>query len=220
MGDDPYAPFKERAWREVAAIDAQLERGEIDEDGWHRAIADLVVPAYLAAEKPWAGSGKTGDAEDWVRSRSLIADAIDRDGTFLDVGCANGYLMESLPGWTTYNVEPYGLDISPELVALARARLPRWADRIWVGNARVWEPPRRFTYIRTGIEYAPPTRRRDFIAHLLPWCDRLIVGVFNEQAGEHATEQMLRNSGFAIAGSTERDHAEPSMKYRCLWIDA
>ena len=45
MDDDPYAPFKERAWREVAAIDAQLERGEIDEDGWHRAMADLVVPA-------------------------------------------------------------------------------------------------------------------------------------------------------------------------------
>ena len=55
---------------------------------------------------------------------------------------------------------------------------------------------------------------------LLSWCDRLIVGVFNEQAGEHATEQMLRDSGLAITGSTERDHTEPSMRYRCLWIDA
>lgn len=220
MDDDPYAPFKERAWREVAAIDAQLERGEIDEDGWHRAMADLVVPAYLAAETPWGGSGKTGDAQDWKRSRSLIADAIDRDGTFLDVGCANGYLMESLPGWTTYNVEPYGLDLSPELVALARERLPRWADRIWVGNARTWQPTRRFTYIRAGLEYAPPDRRRALVEHLLSWCDRLIVGVFNEQAGEHATEQMLRYSGLAITGSTERDHTEPSMRYRCLWIDA
>jgi SAM-dependent methyltransferase len=220
MDDDPYAPFKERAWREVAAIDAQLERGQIDEDDWHRAMADLVVPAYLAAETPWGGSGKTGDAADWERSRSLIADAIDRDGTFLDVGCANGYLMETLPGWTTYNVEPYGLDISPDLVALARERLPRWADRIWVGNARTWEPPRRFTYIRTGLEYAPPDRGRALVEHLLSWCDRLIVGVFNEQAGEPATEQMLRDSGFAITGSTERDHTEPSMRYRCLWIDA
>jgi SAM-dependent methyltransferase len=220
MGDDPYAPFKERPWREVAAIDAQLERGEIDEDDWHRAMADLVVPAYLAAETPWGGSGKTGDAADWERSRSLIADAIDRDGTFLDVGCANGYLMESFPGWTTYNVEPYGLDISPELVALARERLPRWADRIWVGNARTWQPPRRFTYIRTSLEYAPPDRRRALVEHLLSWCDRLIVGVFNEQAGEHATEQTLRDSGFAVTSSTERDHTEPSMRYRCLWIDA
>jgi SAM-dependent methyltransferase len=220
MGDDPYTPFKERAWREVAAIDARLERGEIDEDGWHRAMADLVVPAYLAADTPWGGSGKTGDAENWERSRSLIADAIDRDGTFLDVGCANGYLMESLPSWTTFAIEPYGLDISPELAALARERLPAWADRIWVGNARTWEPPIRFTYIRTGLEYAPPTGRRDLIAHLLTSCERLLVGVFNEQAGEHVTEQTLRALGFAITGSAERDHTEPSMRYRCLWIDA
>jgi SAM-dependent methyltransferase len=220
MGDDPYAPFKERAWREVAAIDAQLEHGEIDEDGWHRAMADLVVPAYLAAETPWGGSGKNGDAANWERSRSLLGDAIDRGGTFLDVGCANGYLMESLPRWTTHTIEPYGLDISPALAALARERLPAWADRIWVGNARAWEPPTRFTYIRTGLEYAPPAARRDLVVHLLRWCDRLIVGVYNEQANERLTEQMLRTRGFSITGRTEREHTEPSMRYRCLWIDA
>jgi SAM-dependent methyltransferase len=220
MGEDPYAPFKERAWREVAAIDARLERDEIDEDGWHRAMADLVVPAYLAAETPWGGSGRTGDAASWERSRSLIADAIDRDGTFLDVGCANGYLMESLPGWTTHALEPYGLDISPALASLARERLPAWADRIWVGNARTWEPTKRFTYIRTGLEYAPPARRRDLIEHLLPWCGHLIVGMCNEQADDHATEEMLRDWGFRITGRTERGHSEPSMRYRCLWIDA
>ena len=95
--------------------------------------------------------------QDWNARRSLIADAINRDGTFLDVGCANGYPDGVAPGdGRAYIVEPYGLDISPELVALARERLPRWADRIWVGNARTWEPAMRFTYIRTGLEYAPP----------------------------------------------------------------
>jgi len=38
MAEDTYAPLRERAWWEVAAIDAQLERGEIDEDGWHQAM--------------------------------------------------------------------------------------------------------------------------------------------------------------------------------------
>jgi hypothetical protein len=220
MGDDPYAPLKERAWREVAAIDALLERGEIDEDGWHRAMADLVVPAYLAAQTPWGGSGRTGDASGWERSRSLLADAIDRDGTFLDVGCANGYLMETLPGWTTHVIEPYGLEISPTLAASAQERLPAWGDRIWVGNARTWEPSMRFTYIRTGLEYAPPTGRRDLVAHLLRWCDRLIVGVFNEQANDHVTADLVRDWGFAIAEDAERPHPESSMRYRCLWIDA
>jgi hypothetical protein len=41
---------KNRAWREVAAIDAAYARGEIDDEHWHRAMADLIVPAYLAGD--------------------------------------------------------------------------------------------------------------------------------------------------------------------------
>jgi SAM-dependent methyltransferase len=219
MNHDPDAHLKDRAWREIAAIDTALERGEIDEAGWHRAMADLIVPAYVAADTPWGGSGKLGTAQDWEYSRSLVADAIDRDGTFLDVGCANGYLMDSLRGWTSYAVEPYGLDISPELTSLARRRLPRWSDRIWTGNALTWDPPMPFTYIRTGLEYAPPTRRRDLIAHLLSSCERLIVGVFNERTDERTTEAMLDPWGFTVAGRTERPRRDDAMVYRCLWID-
>lgn len=72
---DPSAPLKERAWSEVAGIDAALERGEIDEEGWHRAIADLLVPAYLAADTPWGGSGMTGGEREWEGSRRLVVDA-------------------------------------------------------------------------------------------------------------------------------------------------
>ena len=220
MLEDPYAHLKERAWREVAAIDEALERGEIDEAGWHQAMADLVVPAYLAADTPWGGSGKSGHAELWTWSRSLIADAIDRDGSFLDVGCANGYLMECLPRWTSFDVEPYGLDISEELSALAKRRLPRWANRIWTGNALTWEPPTRFTYLRTGLEYVPLPRQEDLLRHLSDFCERLVIGVFNEQIHEHATEELVRSWGFPITGRSERPHREPSMAYRCFWIDA
>lgn len=89
-GSDPYAPMKDLGWREIAEIDARLERGEIDEAGWHVAMADLIVPAYLAAETPWQGSGKQGSADDWEYARSHTAHAIDRPGSFLDIGCANG----------------------------------------------------------------------------------------------------------------------------------
>ena len=44
--------LKERGWRQIAAIDAALERGEIGEDGWHHAMADLLVPAYLSGDNP------------------------------------------------------------------------------------------------------------------------------------------------------------------------
>lgn len=218
---DPYAPLKDGGWREIAEIDARLERGEIDEAGWHAAMADLIVPPYLAARTPWEGSGKQGSAEDWHYARSHLAHAVDRDGSFLDVGCANGYLLECLPGWTPHTLDRYGLDIAPELVDLARRRLPDLADRLFVGNALEWEPPQRFTYVRTGLEYVPRHRRRELVERLLGWTDRLIIGVFNEEAHDRPTEHLLCSWGHRIAGRGERAHpTKPGMEYRVLWIDA
>ena len=220
MPSDEIEGLKDGGWREIAAIDSALERGELDEEGWHRAMRDLVVPAYLAAETPWGQSGKSGDEDLWEEARSHVADAIDRDGTFLDVGCASGYLMESVVRWSRHRVEPYGLEIAPELAALARSRLPLWADRIFVGNALTWEPPRRFDFVRTGLEYVPPPRRRDLVAHLLGYCDRLIVGSYNEEVEEPALENAVESWGLAIAGRSERAHRDPRVVRRVFWIDA
>lgn len=218
---DPYAHLKDNAWREQRDLDARLASGEIDEETWHRSMQEILVPAYLAADAPWQQSRKTGTEEDWVYARALVAHAIDRDGTFLDVGCANGYLMECLPGWTRHDVEPYGLDLSLELARLARTRLPRWSDRIFVGNVLDWNPPRRFTYVRTGLEYVPPRRRRNLVERCLGWCDRLVIGAFDEHASERTTEDTLRSWGFSITGQSVRaHHNKPGTEYRVLWVDS
>ena len=217
---DPYASLKDNAWRTAAELDARLERGGIDEVEWHAEMRRLITPAYLAAQTPWEGSGKTGSAQDWEYARSHIAHAIDRPGSFLDVGCANGYLLECLPRWTPYELDRYGVDIAPDLVDRARTRLPDLADHLFVGNALTWEPTRRFTYIRTGLEYVPPRRRPELAKHLLGFCERLVIGVFNEEAGGRPTEERLRSWGFQIAGRSERMHPhKPGMEYRVLWID-
>jgi SAM-dependent methyltransferase len=218
---DPYAPLKHIGWREIAEIDARLERGEIDEAGWHAAMAQLIVPAYLAAETPWQGSGKQGSHADWVYARSHIAEAIDRDGSFLDVGCANGYLLECLPDWTPHRLDRSGLDIAPDLVALARRRLPDLADQLFVGNALHWEPPHRLTWVRTGLEYVPRHRRRELVERLLGWCERLIIGVFSEERHARPTEELLRSWGIRVTGRSERpNRRKPGIDYRVLWIDS
>jgi SAM-dependent methyltransferase len=216
----------ERGWRELAVIDDALERREIDEEGWHVAVAQLIVPAYLSATTPWEQSGKSGDLAGWERGRRPVTAAVDRDGTFLDIGCANGFLMESVRRWGAedgHDVEPYGLDISPELAKLARRRLPRWADRIFVGNARDWIPPRRFDFVRTGLDYAPPTRRRELVQHLLEDVvapgGRLIIGVFNEEKDERRTEEQVASWGFEIAGRLDTEHRDPRVVYRVVWLD-
>jgi hypothetical protein len=220
MPSDEIEALKDGGWRQIAAIDAALERGEIDEDGWHRAMADLVVPAYLAAETPWGQSGKSGDEALWEEARRHIADAIDRDGSFLDVGCASGFLMESVVRWSPHRVEPYGLEIATQLADLARRRLPQWADRIYVGNALGWSPPRRFDFVRTGLDYVPPMRRRDLVAHLLGFCDRLIIGSFNEEIESRALEHDVESWGFRVAGRSERQHRDPRIIRRVFWLDS
>lgn len=222
---------KDRARPLVERLNAALESGEIDETQWHREVAAVIVPAYLVGENPRAQSGSSGDDADWTYKRGQLANAVNRSGSFLDVGCASGYLMETLRQWCRergHEIEPYGLDIAPELADLARRRLPRWKDCIFVGNAVDWMPPRRFDFVRTGLEYEPPRRQRDLVERLLRDVvapgGRLIIGVFSEERDETrpgpSEEERVAGWGFEIAGRTERPHlTDHRLVYRAFWID-
>src|SRR6185295_14200840 len=71
MVERPIELAKNGAAHLLAACEAALEGGEIDEAEWYRRIAAVITPAYLAADTPWAQSGKSGDAASWERARSL-----------------------------------------------------------------------------------------------------------------------------------------------------
>ncbi len=231
MTREPIKAAKNRAYALLERLEADLAAGAITEDDWYREVAAVITPAYLAGDNPRAQSGKSGDDVQWTHARSLIADAIDRNGTFLDVGCASGYLMECMQRWARERgkvVEPNGLDIAPELAALARSRLPHWAERIFVGNVIDWQPPLRFDFVRTGLEYVPLRRQRDLVERLLREVGapdgRLIVGTFNEERDELRTaaslEAVIAGWGFTIVGRSERPHYhDDRLLYRVLWID-
>jgi SAM-dependent methyltransferase len=130
-------------------------------------MAEIYEGAYLPGKNPRAQSGFGGDAARWEAGRRAIVEAIDRDGSFLDVGCASGLLLESVVSWSPHRVEPFGLELAPRLNELARARLPQWADRIFDGNALTWEPPQRFDFVRTELVYVPDGRRERYVRRLL-----------------------------------------------------
>lgn len=52
--------------------------------------------------------------EIWTEQRKFIAEAIDRSGTILDIGCANGLLLRSLIEWSQHKLIPYGIDPNQE----------------------------------------------------------------------------------------------------------
>lgn len=203
-----------------------------DDAVWYASTRTLLEDAYLAAEDPRAQSGFHGDAARWERGRKVIAEAINRDGSFLDIGCANGLLLETLVDWTRerdFAIEPYGLDISERLAALARARLPRWAERIFVGNAMSWQPipPRRFDFVRTETVYVPGPRQPAYLARLLREVvapgGRLIVCAYGSATRpEHRVApigEVLRAWGFPVAGEAEGADANGVIFTRVAWID-
>jgi SAM-dependent methyltransferase len=208
-------------------INAAYEAGGLDDAGWHAAVGALLTPAYLAGDNPRAQSGFSGDDARWEAARRIILRAVDGPGSFLDVGCASGYLMESLRKWAGedgIDLEPHGLDISPELAELARRRLPEWADRIHVGNVMTWLPPggRRYDYVRTGLEYVPPGRRGDLVTHLLTHVvgRRLIVGSNNEEKHRPYWREQVEAAGYTVAGWVEVPHPDPRVVRSVFWVDA
>lgn len=141
---------------------------------WFAANRDLLETAYLAGEQPWQQSGvglrSRRDYAYWEALRRPIAECVERPGAFLDIGCANGYLLECVLRWTAergVGIEPYGLDLSAKLVTLARERLPTYADNLFVGNAWDWTPPQTFDYVRTELVYVPSALQAVFVSRLL-----------------------------------------------------
>lgn len=202
-----------------------------DDESYYADSVRLLEPAYLRATSPQAGSGFGGDATQWRLARRHITDGISRDGTFLDVGCANGLLMESVVRWCAQRglrIEPYGVDLSPGLVAEARRQLPQWRDRIWLGNAIDWLPPDglRFDYVHILLDCVPRRRYADLIRHHLantctPGTGRLLLseyGATPERGGTAA--QIVRALGFDCAGESSGGQLPDRLPAPTAWIDA
>ena len=142
----------------------------VSQENWFDSIRRELETAYLAADTPWGQSGFAGPYARWEACRRPIADCIISDGTFLDIGCANGYLLECLLRWTAergISLRPWGLDISENLAALARKRLPQFENQIITGNSFYWKPPRQFDYVRTELCYVPQESHQEYISRLM-----------------------------------------------------
>ena len=69
-----------------------MDNDELKE--WFARLQEMLEPSYLAAAEPWKQSGFSGPFERWVACRRPIAKCMTAPGAFLDIGCANGYLLD------------------------------------------------------------------------------------------------------------------------------
>ena len=208
------------------------------DEEFYRRVRVLLEDSYVSADKRgdvFGGSGSSGDMATWNAKRRVIAGAFDRSGTWLDVGCANGLLMETLTAWVAekgHRVEPYGLDLSERIAERARERLPRWAARIWAGNVMEFEPPIRFDFVTALADSVPMERRSALVKRLahvyvkpggrvILSCYRPGAFLFGPAAREaDSAAAILRDAGYAPLGDAEvRDPLTSAAKVRVAWTD-
>ena len=225
MSDAHHRPAaKARAQAAIDAASEALAQGSVTPNEWYRAVTDTLADAYLAESDPRWQSGFDGDAELWRQARAFILDAVPRAGSFLDIGAANGHLIECLAVWARergVELDVFGLELNSRLASAARQRLPVLAHKIYTGNVVDWLPPRRFTYVRTGLEYVPSSEapfliarlRRDFIER----GGRLLIGPVNDDERAAATTA-VRAAG---AVPNEVSAVDRNRKSRfVLWTEA
>jgi len=210
---------------EIARLDDDRDAGRITDGQWHAGIEEALIDAYLGHADVHRQSGKSGGEASWRWARELILDVFPKHATFLDVGCASGYLMESIQRWGAergIDVEPYGVDISWRIAALAKHRLPQWRDRIFVGNVMDWEPPQRFDIVQIGIDEVPRPRRRELVERVLR---RMVApgGKLVFRAGRRNDWDpvaLLREIGLEPDGIIDSPHPQTGEIRRTAWLRA
>lgn len=200
------------------------------DSAWQEHVRRLLEADYLSSSDPRAQSGFRGDAARWERARRLIMRAIERDGTFLDVGCANGLLMKSIASWAAEDglrVEPYGLDILESMVQLTRRRLPHWQDRIFHGDVVAWQPPRHFDFVYAHLEVAPAERLPTLIERLLQEAaapeGSVILGSYGSSSRGRPpppVADLLHSWGLAVAGAAEAVDEDGALLTKVAWVEA
>jgi SAM-dependent methyltransferase len=181
--------------------------------GYMRKLKRLEA-SYLQSSDPRIQSGYGGGARRWKRERELILDAVEGDGSFLDVGCANGYLLECLVRWARkrgINLIPFGVDLGAGLIQLAQARFPEYQGHFWVANAWDWWPPRKFDYVYALYDCVPeellPAWTRRMLGEFLEPGGTVIIGAYGSKSQKIPAWDVageLARHGFAVAGSSSQ----------------
>jgi len=185
--------------------------------------------AYLSSDDPIRQSGFGGGAARWRREREPILEAIRGSGELLDIGCANGYLLESLMSWGSVRgieIVPFGVDQSGGLIELARKRLPRFAGHFQVANAWEWHPRRRYEYVYAVWDCVPEDYLTEFIRRLIARCvapgGRLVLGAYGSLSREEEPFDVvtfLRSAGYRVSGAASAPVARFGWVDKS-WIDA
>jgi SAM-dependent methyltransferase len=176
-------------------------------------IIKALEVSYLESDDPIRQSGFGGGPERWRAERKPILGAIESDGDLMDIGCANGYLLECMMEWGAergLELVPHGLDIGSRLIDLAKNRFPEFASNFHVGNAWDWKPPRQYRYVYSVCDSVPMDYLDRYVARVIERIvepgGRLILGAYGSRSQGRPPFDVvawLESRGYDLVGSAE-----------------
>jgi SAM-dependent methyltransferase len=149
----------------------------------------------------------------WMQRRDFIAKAINKDGTILDVGCANGFLIRCLQEWSNHKLVPYGIDTDKELIEQAKRLFPENKDNFAkisiedISKIDRFGLPKKFDIIYWNVwdnwdfNNANELNSVKELSKHVKTGGRLIMGFYNKEKSNNLNRvKKLRSVGFKIDG--------------------
>lgn len=144
-----------------------------------------------------------GSFEEWKKERKSAAKLIDREGTILDFGCANGFLLACLREWSKRDLECFGVDTDKNAIENARTLFPKNAEKHFPLLEEIAVLPEHFDMVywnvwddidlsdETGIQYLSRLKGR------IKGGGRMILGFYHPDAEENAKKvKWLQENGY------------------------
>ena len=185
-------------------------------------LRELMEGSYALADV-W---NKDEAMEGWEHGRRFIAQAINKDGSFLDYGCANGFLLRSLQEWSPSKINVYGMDIDPKAVKDGQQLFPSIQNHFTTPEELNNNPeyPREFDMVYWNVwddwDFKDPHRgQEDLLKKLLKATNkgaRLIPGFYNTREANSKTIEQLQKLGYKFSGILENPSGGQEM---IAWMD-
>jgi SAM-dependent methyltransferase len=141
-----------------------------------------------------------------LHSRRFIASAINKDGTILDIGCANGFLLRSFQEWSGHVLTPFGVDLNESFIEQAKSLFPQYKDHfsqfdiLELPDTDSFALPQSYDFVYWAVwdnwtfNRALEIRVIRSIAQMVKGGGRLILGLYHED----------RRRSFAVLEALER----------------
>jgi SAM-dependent methyltransferase len=149
-------------------------------------FAELLRDENVLADLIAGSAGSLMDFARWDHNRRFISSAIHRDGSILDIGCANGFLLKCLQQWCDHQLIPYGIDVNANKITDATILFAEYAQNFatlsvdCLGDITKHGLPAQFDFVYCSISFDPTIYKKTL--DLVAPGGRLIFGFYGKNA--------------------------------------